>query len=102
MKGRSIEERPAIVNEGSKIGQWEGDSVVGQREGYEAVTFTAVEKVTCNYIAGRNRAAVETAMAELHMRPEGAIGLGQLENRDIITVWERYSWIRLSTWYRIL
>ena len=66
---RSIEERPAIVNEGSEIGHWEVDTVVGQREGREAVTFTAVEKVTRNYIAiriaGRNSAGVETAMAEL-------------------------------------
>ncbi len=69
MKGRSIEERPAIVDEGSEIGHWEVDTVVGQREGREAVTFTAVEKVTRNYIAiriaGRNSAGVEAAMAQL-------------------------------------
>ena len=64
MKGRSIEERPAIVDEGSEIGHWEVDTVVGQREGREAVTFTAVEKVTRHYIAIRI-AGVEAAMAQL-------------------------------------
>lgn len=42
MKGRSIEERPAVVNEGTEIGHWEVDTVVGQRAGREAVVFTAV------------------------------------------------------------
>ena len=51
MKGRSIEERPAVVNDGTEIGHWEVDTVVGQRAGREAVVFTAVEKVTRNYIA---------------------------------------------------
>ena len=46
IKGRSIEERPAMVSEGTEIGHWEVDTVVGKREGREAVTFTAVEKVT--------------------------------------------------------
>lgn len=66
IKGRSIEERPAIVSEGTEIGHWEVDTVVGKREGREAVTFTAVEKVTRNYIAiripGRNSAGVEPSM----------------------------------------
>lgn len=69
MKGRSIEDRPAIVSQGTEIGHWEVDTVVGQRKGREAVTFTAVEKVTRNYIAiripGRNSAGVESAMEQL-------------------------------------
>ena len=69
MKGRSIEERPAIVNDGTDIGHWEVDTVVGQRAGREAVVFTAVEKVTRNYIAiripGRTCAGVEAALAQL-------------------------------------
>ena len=69
MKGRSIEDRPAIVSEGTEIGHWEIDTVVGQREGREAVAFTAVEKVTRNYIAirisGRTSAGVEDAMNKL-------------------------------------
>ena len=53
IKGRSIEERHAIVSEGTEIGHWEVDTVVGHRKGHEAVVFTAVEKVTRNYIAIR-------------------------------------------------
>ena len=69
MLGRSIEERPAIVSEGTEIGHWEVDTVVGQRQGREAVVFTAVEKVTRDYIAiripGRTSAGVDAAMAKL-------------------------------------
>lgn len=53
MKGRSIEERPAVVNDGTEIGHWEVDTVVGRSAGREAVVFTAVEKVTRGYIAIR-------------------------------------------------
>ena len=53
MKGRSIDKRPDIVNAGTEIGHWEVDTVVGHRKGHEAVVFTAVEKVTRNYIAIR-------------------------------------------------
>ena len=70
MKGRSIEERQDIVVQGTEIGHWEVDTVVGQREGREAVAFTAVEKVTRNYIAirisGRTCAGVDEAMQQLH------------------------------------
>lgn len=69
IKGRSIEERPAIANEGTEIGHWEVDTVVGHRGGREAVTFTAVEKTTRNYVAirisGRTCDGVEEAMAYL-------------------------------------
>lgn len=69
ISGRSIEERPAIVSEGTEIGHWEIDTVVGKREGREAVAFTAVEKVTRNYIAirisGRTSEGVEAAMEQL-------------------------------------
>lgn len=69
MKGRSIEERPAVVNDGTEIGHWEVDTVVGRRAGREAVVFTVVEKVTRNYIAiripGRTCAGVEAALAQL-------------------------------------
>lgn len=67
--GRSIDERPEIVEEKKEIGHWELDTVVGQREGKEAVTFTALEKVTRMYIAikipGRNSASVELAIEQL-------------------------------------
>ena len=58
MKGRSIEERPAVVKEGTEIGHWEVDTVVGQRAGREAVVFTI-------RIPGRTCAGVESALAQL-------------------------------------
>lgn len=53
IRGRSIDERPPIVNQKTEIGHWEVDTVVGKKEGREAVAFTALEKVTRNYIAIR-------------------------------------------------
>lgn len=68
-KGRSIEERPSIVDERTELGHWEVDTVVGHRQGKEAVVLSLVERVTDNYIAlhipGRTSEAVMTAMAGL-------------------------------------
>ena len=69
IKGRSIEERPAIVVERKEFGHWEVDTVVGRRKGREAVIFTAVEKLTSTCIAirisNRTSAGVESAMIQL-------------------------------------
>ena len=69
MKGRSIDERPDIVNAGTEIGHWEVDTVVGHRKGHETVVFTAVEKVTRNYIAiripERTKEGMEVAISQL-------------------------------------
>ena len=69
LEGRSIEDRPAIVDEGTEIGHWEADTVVGSRKGRGAAVFTAVEKVTQDYIAirisGRTCAGIEEAIAHL-------------------------------------
>ena len=69
MKGRSIDKRPDIVNAGTEMGHWEVDTVVGHRNGHEAVIFTAVEKVTRNYIAiripGRTTDGGEVAISQL-------------------------------------
>ena len=65
MMGRSIEERPQEIVERKEIGHWEADTVVGKRNGKEAVVFTLVERVTRNYIAvkisGRNRCGAAEA-----------------------------------------
>lgn len=69
MLGRSIDERPAVVNEHKELCHWEADTVVGKRQGKEAVVFTMVERITNHYIAikipGRNSAGVSQAMAML-------------------------------------
>ena len=69
LKGRSIDERPAIVDERVEIGHWEADTVIGCKSGKEAVVLTLVERVTNNYLAiripGKNSEAVIEAMEEL-------------------------------------
>ena len=69
-KGRSIEERPAVVDARTELGHWEADTVVGLRNGKEAVVFTLVERVTNNYIAmqipGKTSEGVQAAMQMLH------------------------------------
>jgi IS30 family transposase len=68
-KGRSIDERPGIVNERSELGHWEADTVVGRRAGKESVVLTLLERVTDNYIAmrisGKTSEAVLEAMSHL-------------------------------------
>lgn len=69
LRGRSIDERPSIVDERKEFGHWEVDTVVGHRKGREAVIFTAVEKVTGHCIAirinGRTSVAVESAVTQM-------------------------------------
>jgi len=66
LKGRSIDERPEIVDARTEIGHWEADTVIGRRNGKEAAVLTLVERVTNNYVAiripGKNSDAVIDAM----------------------------------------
>jgi len=70
--GTSIDKRPEIVNFRMEEGHWEGDTVVGRRNGEEAVILTLLEKKTQNYIAiriaGKTSEAVNAAMADLHKK----------------------------------
>ena len=67
--GTSIDERPEVVDLRTEEGHWEGDTVVGKRNGKEAVILTLLEKKTQNYIAirisGKTSEAVNAAMAAL-------------------------------------
>ncbi len=67
--GRSIEERPEKVNTLEEFGHWEADTVVGKKQGREAVIFTAVEKKSRKYIAikipSRTCTGVAVAMQKL-------------------------------------
>ena len=69
LKGRSIDERPAAVDDRIEVGHWEADTVIGRKSGKEAVILTLVERVTSNYLAiripGKNSNAVMDAMALL-------------------------------------
>ena len=44
LKGRSIQERPALVDEGTEIGHWEADTVVGSRKGHGAQPYLPLWK----------------------------------------------------------
>lgn len=67
--GTSIDERPQIASSRLEVGHWEGDTVVGKRNGKEAVILTLLEKKTQHYlairIAGKTSEAVNTAMQKL-------------------------------------
>lgn len=67
--GSSIEERPEIAACRTEIGHWEGDTVVGRRNGKEAVILTLLEKKTQHYLAiripGKTSEAVMAAMTTL-------------------------------------
>lgn len=66
---RSIEERPEKVNTLEEFGHWEADTVVGKKQGREAVIFTSVEKKSRKYIAikipSRTCTGVAVAMQKL-------------------------------------
>lgn len=67
--GTSISERPEVASQRVEEGHWEGDTVVGKRNGQEAVILSLLEKKTENYIAiripGKTSEAVMGAMQML-------------------------------------
>jgi IS30 family transposase len=71
LKGRvSIDERPEIVNQRSRIGDWEADTVIGKQGG--SVLVTLVERKTRLSVIGKapNRTAQEvTSVILRHLQP---------------------------------
>lgn len=67
--GSSIDQRPKIASMRIEEGHWEGDTVVGKRNGKEAVVLSLLEKKTENYIAiripAKTNEAVMAAMLQL-------------------------------------
>lgn len=49
--GMSIEQRPAIINDRARFGDWEIDLVLGKKNIGEAVVMTLVERLTRYAIA---------------------------------------------------
>lgn len=49
--GRSIDERPAIVDSRESFGHWEIDTVIGRKTRQDSVVLTLVERLTRKYIA---------------------------------------------------
>jgi IS30 family transposase len=69
----SIEQRPAVVDRRSRIGDWEGDTVIGK--GHKGVLVTLVERKSRHTLAcrldSRHSAGVTQAVIEL-LRPHKA------------------------------
>ena len=67
--GTDISQRPEIAALRIEEGHWEGDTVVGKRDGKEAVVLSLLEKKTENYIAiripGKDADSVLNAMQSL-------------------------------------
>lgn len=67
--GKSIDDRPESVASRTEEGHWEGDTVVGKRNGKEAVVLSLLEKKTETYLAflisGKTSEAVMSAMVSL-------------------------------------
>ena len=62
--GKSISKRPAAAALRVEEGHWEGDTVVGKRNGREAVILTLLEKKTENYLAFHIRSKTSPAVME--------------------------------------
>ncbi len=71
MLGRSIDERPATVNERQEFGHWEGDTMVGK--GHKSAILTLVERKTNKGIMlalkDKSASAVTAALATLKDLP---------------------------------
>lgn len=67
--GRSIEERPAEVNDRSEFGHWEADLVIGSKSGNDDALLTMIERKTREYwmirVPGRDPNGVMAALEDV-------------------------------------
>ena len=67
--GRSIEERPASVDDRTEFGHWEADLVIGSKSGNDDALLTMIERKTREYwifrIPGRDPNGVMEALREV-------------------------------------
>lgn len=72
--GRSIEERPASVNDRKEFGHWEADLVIGSKNNNDDALLTMIERKTREYwmirIPGRNPNSVMNALSTVHSQFE--------------------------------
>ena len=66
--GRSIEERPASIEDRTEFGHWEVDLVIGSKSGNDDALLTMIERKTREYwmirIPGRDPNGVMEALRE--------------------------------------
>ena len=72
--GRSIEERPASVNDRSEFGHWEADLVIGSRSDNDDALLTMIERKTREYwmlrVPGRDPKGVMAALSTVRSQYE--------------------------------
>ena len=72
--GRSIEERPASVNDRSEFGHWEADLVIGSKNDNDDALLTMIDRKTREYwtirIPGRDPNAVMDALSTVYSQFE--------------------------------
>ncbi|MCH3973261.1 MAG: IS30 family transposase [Oscillospiraceae bacterium] len=70
LNGKSLDERPAEVNQRNTFGHWESDTVLGRKKKGEPVVFTIVERLTGYCLAfrvdGKTTNGIADAMRQLH------------------------------------
>lgn len=71
---RSIEERPEKVNNRLEYGHWEGDSIIGQRNGRKDALFTLSERMTREQIILKLESATQEAIQKALNKLEHSYG----------------------------
>ncbi len=61
---RSIEERPEAINNRLEYGHWEGDSIIGRRNGRKDALFTLSERMTREQIILKLESATQEAISK--------------------------------------
>lgn len=61
---RSIEDRPEAINNRLEYGHWEGDSIIGQRNGRKDALFTLSERMTREQIILKLGSATQEAISK--------------------------------------
>ena len=70
LNGKSIDLRPAEVDERTQFGHWESDTVIGRKKKDDPAVFTIVERLTGYYLSirteGKTTEGIATAMRKLY------------------------------------
>jgi len=82
---KSIEERPAIINDRLEYGHWEGDCVKGRLNKNKTSLFTLTERVTRNEIIVKLNRATQAGIKRVFDRLEVKYGTGFKDNFKSIT-----------------
>jgi len=71
---RSIEERPEAINNRLEYGHWEGDSIIGRRNGRKDALFTLSERMTREQIVLKIESATQDSILKALNKLEAGYG----------------------------